>query len=151
MTTRKDALAPLTPLLGAWSAKVDTPMGRTHCTREFASVLGGTYVELIANWEFGAGHGKYEERALFGIDPNGALAFWSFTSDGGQATGAIANVDEIQPSALGFIAQMPAGRARQAYWLSSDSVLHWVVDAETAKGWERLASHEYHRALGGES
>ncbi|HEX3867931.1 MAG TPA: hypothetical protein VHV78_14310 [Gemmatimonadaceae bacterium] len=149
MENRRDLLAPLAPLaplLGEWVADAETPIGQAQCARSFTPALGGAYVELVARWDFGPGHNAYEERALFGASAAGALAFWSFTSDGGQATGEIADVSDIHPSALGFVAAMPAGLARQAYWPATDGSLQWVVEAKTPRGWERLASHCYRRS-----
>ncbi|HEY4218271.1 MAG TPA: hypothetical protein VGM67_14110 [Gemmatimonadaceae bacterium] len=137
-------LDPLTPLLGEWVTDADTPMGRVRCTRQFAPAVGSAYIELIAHWAFGAGR-DYEERALFGAVKPHTLGFWSFTSDGGHAHGEIADVHDIHPTALGFIAAMPAGRARQAYWRDDNGVLHWIVEAETPNGWERFTAHQYRR------
>ena len=146
MADRAAVLAALAPLLGEWVTDTETPMGPTQCTRRFTLAIGGAYVELVANWKFGSSGGSYEERAYFGANAAGSLGFWSFTSDGGHATGEIADVREVHPTALGFIAVMPAGRARQAYWTTDDGALQWVVEAETPKGWERFTTHTYRRS-----
>lgn len=43
----------LQPVLGTWVARSDGPMGPVRCTRRIAPVLGGSYFELRALWEFG--------------------------------------------------------------------------------------------------
>jgi hypothetical protein len=144
MGTTPAILTALAPLLGAWVKETDTPMGRARCTRGFTPALGGAYVELVARWDFGPGD-AYEERAYFGATAAGSLGFWSFTSDGGRAAGEVVDVRDIHPAALGFVAVMPAGRARQAYWTEGDGSLKWAVEAETPRGWERFATHTYRR------
>ena len=88
------------PLFGTWRATASSPMGPVVCVREFSSALGGKYVELRAHWEIGAG--GYEELALFGVDENGEVAFWSFTSDGKQARGALVEAADLHPAAFAF-------------------------------------------------
>jgi len=105
-------LGVLSPLLGTWQAKADTPMGPVNCTRAFSSILGGKYIQLNASWKLP--QGTYEELAIFGASENGEIAFWSFTSDGKRSDGLIADVTDIHPQAIGFHAQMPAGLARMA-------------------------------------
>jgi hypothetical protein len=138
-------LEALAPLLGTWETDAETPMGKAHCVRCFAPALGGAYVELVAQWTFGSAAAGYEERAYFGATAAGILGFWSFTSDGGRATGEVTDVSEVHADALEFMVMMPAGRARQAYWVTPSGSLEWVVDAETTRGWERLATHSYRR------
>src|SRR5262245_52602573 len=115
------------PLLGRWTAMADSPMGPLECTREFTSVLGGAYVLLQATWKFSAkpagmridlskyGSG-YQEIALFGAGDKEKAGFWSFTSDGKHSQGTLADVRDLHKSAFGFLAEMPAGLARMAYW-----------------------------------
>jgi len=93
--TGRGKLGTLAPLIGSWEAKAETPLGRVRCTRSFTPVLGGTYVQLIARWKFKKG--IYAEQALFGVDENRKLAFWSFTSDGKHSQGAIADASDIPP------------------------------------------------------
>ncbi len=119
-------------------------MGRTQCSRRFALAVGTSFVELRANWSFPSGDG-YEERAFFGPTKEGSLGIWSFTSDGKHAIGSASDVRDVHPSAIGFTSAMPAGRARQAYWLNGDGSLYWTVEAETPKGWERMVTHRYQR------
>lgn len=143
----------LQPLLGSWAAQAETPMGPVHCTREFTEVLGGNYVELRAKWTIEAGPkyaGKvYEEHALIGVGKDGAVTFWSFTSDGKNSSGVFADVTDLHPSAIGFEAQMDAGLARMAYWPddeAGDDGFRWVVESKTKKGWRRFTEHRYRRA-----
>ena len=133
----------LVPLLGAWVAEADSPMGRVRCTRQFERVLGGTYVELRAHWRFA--RKEYEERALFGLDRERKLAVWSFTSDGKQSTGQRLDVSDLNARAVGFESLMPAGRARQAYWPVGDDGVQWVVEVAGRRGWKRMVTHLYRR------
>jgi len=134
----------LTPLIGNWTANADTPMGSVTCSRRFESVLGGNYVRLSVRWEFQKG--AYEEIAMFGVNPDGQVAFWSFTSDGKNSNGNVADVTDIHPEAIGFEAQMPAGLARMAYWPDDSDGFHWSVEAKNKKGWKRFTEHHYRRA-----
>lgn len=129
------------PLLGAWRAEADSEMGPITCTRKFEKVLGGKYVQLSALWELP--NGTYEELALIGVGPDKEIHFWSFTSDGKQSQGTLADVSDIHPSAIGFEAQMPAGLGRMAYWPDEGDGFHWVVEAMTKKGWNRFVTHHY--------
>jgi hypothetical protein len=54
--------------------------------------------------------------------------------------------DWVAPEAVGFEAEMPAGRARMAYWPATDGGFHWVVESRTKKGWNRFAEHRYRAA-----
>jgi hypothetical protein len=96
---------------------------------------------LTARWEFN--EGVYEEHALFGVDDNKKLAFWSFTSDGKHSQGIIADASDIHPQAVGFEAQMPAGLARMVYWPNEMGGVNWAVEAKTKKGWKRFTEHHY--------
>ena len=78
----------LAPLIGSWQATASTPMGPVTCTRTFEPVLGAHYVRLTARWDFGKG--AYEEIALIGVNAEGKVAFWSFTSDGKNSNGILA-------------------------------------------------------------
>ncbi len=140
----RGTLAILVPLLGTWHADADTPDGRpgtVHCERRFQQALNGSYIELTAIWQMG--NTVYEERAFFGRDAVGALRFWSFTSNGKQSQGELTDVSDIHPEAIGFIAQMPEGIARQAYWPDQVQGMHWVVEAQTKEGWDRFVDHHY--------
>lgn len=129
------------PLLGTWEAEEDTPAGPVHCTRTFTRVLGNKYVQLSALWK--TQQGDYEELAFFGVQEDGAVVFWSFTSDGKQSAGRAADVTDIHPQAIGFEAQMPAGLARMAYWPDEERGFNFAVEAKNKQGWKRFAHHHY--------
>ncbi len=131
------------PLLGTWRAEADSDTGRVVCTRTFSRVLDGSYVQLEAQWE--SEGGVYEEIAMIGVGADGQVQFWSFTSDKKQSQGHLADVTDIDPEAIGFEADMPAGRARMAYWPDDEEGFHWVVEGRTKKGWKRFAQHHYKR------
>jgi hypothetical protein len=131
------------PLIGAWEAKAETPMGPVRCTRTFEPILGGTRIRLDACWEFGPGK-KYTELAIIGPGDEGVIAFWSFTSDGKRSQGVVADVTDLHPQAIGFEAQMDAGLARMAYWPDeTGDGFYWAVESKTKKGWRRFTHHHY--------
>lgn len=140
-------LGPLKPLLGRWRnvSTDDKPASRAACERTFEAALGGGFVRLSARWIDAGGPGRhYEELALFGKGDDGALACWSFTSDGKHSAGALVEAPDIHPHALSFVAQMPAGRARQSYWPDEGGEgFLYAVEAETKKGWSRFLLHRY--------
>ena len=134
-------LGVLTPLMGSWKAQANSPMGPIACTRTFTSALNGAYIQLAVRWEMGKG--AYEELAIIGVNADGEVTFWSFTSDGKQSSGKLADVSDLHPEAIGFEAQMPAGLARMAYWPDDTEGFHWVVESKTKKGWNRFTQHHY--------
>lgn len=134
-------LSILAPLIGSWTAEADSPMGKVRCTRTFMPILGGSYVQLVARWEFGKG--AYEEMAVYGVGDKGTVTFWSFTSDGKRSYGVVTDAGDIHPQAIAFEAQMPAGTARMAYWPDATDGFRWAVEAKTKKGWRRFAEHHY--------
>ena len=129
------------PLLGTWEVKTDSDLGPVHVTRVFTKSLGGKYVELRAQWTFK--NSQYQELALFGTDIDKKVKFWSFTSDGKNSKGEMAEATDIHPQAIGFEAQMPAGLARQVYWPDSEHGFFWIVESRTKKGWNRFVEHHY--------
>lgn len=133
------------PLLGSWIAESTSPMGPIRCHRTLLPVLGGHYLQLDARWEIGpaAAAQIYEERAIIGAGDDGTVHFWSFTSDGKKSNGRVADVTDVHPEAVGFEADMPAGRARMIYWPSEDGGFHWAVESQTKKGWNRFTHHTY--------
>jgi hypothetical protein len=137
-------LGPLSPLLGSWKAQATTPLGPVSCSRVFAPILGGKYIQLTARWDFGKG--IYEEIAIYGAGDDGALVFWSFTSDGKRSQGTLSDGTDVHPGAISFQAQMPAGLARMIYWPDEDEGFHWAVESKTKKGWRRFTEHHYRRA-----
>jgi hypothetical protein len=137
-------LGALGPLLGTWSATAQTPMGKLKCNRQFALAAGGAYITLDARWEIP--RKPYIEHAIFGIDSDGQLTFWSFTSDGKRSVGKRVDGSDVHPSALAFEAKMPAGVARMVYWPAEDGGVHWAVESKTKKGWRRFTEHHYRPA-----
>lgn len=133
------------PLLGEWVSISASAMGATRCTRRFEYVLDDKFVQLQADWVIGdteaAKH--YSERALFGPGDDGALNFWSFTSDGKRSTGVLTAAPDIHADAICFEAEMPAGRARQVYWPHPVAGFSWAVESQTQKGWNRFVEHCY--------
>ena len=71
---------------------------------------------------------------MIGVAPLGRLHFWSFTSDGKNSNGTIADVTDIHPEAIGFEAQMPAGLARMAYWPDDEADSTGRLKQKTKKG-----------------
>lgn len=131
------------PLLGVWQAEtVSDEMGPVRCRREFKRVLSGKYIQLTANWEYGDDK-TYDELAMIGVNREKEVCFWSFTSDGKQSDGKLADVTDIHPEAVGFEAQMPSGLGRMAYWPDEEEGFHWVVESKTKKGWNRFVEHHY--------
>ena len=137
-------LGVLNPLLGTWTATADSPMGRVTCTRTFVPILGGTRLQLTARWKFA--REAYEELAIYGPGEDGAMHFWSFTSDGKRSEGKLADVSDIHRQAIGFEADMPSGVARMVYWPDGSGGMHWVVEAKLKRGWKRFTEHHYVRA-----
>lgn len=135
----------LAPLFGTWKATADSTLGPVQCTRTFTQVLGNKYVQLNALW-LTQGRNPYEEIALIGVRADGKVCFWSFTSDGKQADGHLADVSDVHPEAFGFEAQMPAGLARMVYWPDDENGFHWAVESKTQKGWNRFTHHHYQPA-----
>lgn len=144
-------LGVLEPLLGEWEASGESPRGAMRCRRNFQRVLAGKFLQLTARWELGpAGKGfVYEELALMGTDDRGVVCFWSYVSDGKRSHGELADVTDLHPEAVGFEADMPAGRARMAYWPGEDGAVRFVVESKVKKGWNRFVDHTYRRVSAG--
>ena len=142
-TKGRGRLGIFTPLLGEWQAEAESEMGMVTCRREYARVLDGKYIQLKAFWNWEGG--GYDEVAMIGVDREKQVCFWSFTSDGKQSQGVLADVTDLHPQAFGFEAQMPAGLGRMAYWPDEEEGFHWVVEAHTKKGWRRIVDHHYTR------
>lgn len=131
------------PLLGSWRCQMESERGHLVCTRRFVPALGGKYVRLEVTWQFP--DYEYKELALFGVDKEKVLRFWSFTSDGKQSSGTLTDAVDLHPAALAFVAEMDAGTARQVYWPHPEEGIIWVVETQTKKGWNRFVEHHYHR------
>ncbi|MCP4141405.1 MAG: hypothetical protein GY755_14170 [Chloroflexi bacterium] len=129
------------PLMGKWQTEAKSEMGPVKCTREFKKILSGKYIELNVNWVFA--DRIYDEVAMIGVNKEKEVSFWSFTSDGKQSEGMLADVTDIHPEAIGFEAQMPAGLARTVYWPDEKEGFHWVVESKNKKGWNRFTEHHY--------
>jgi len=128
------------PVIGSWIAEANTPMGKLTCTRIFEPVLGGKFIQLTAKWH--SSKFSYHEQAIYGIK-DGIVMFWSFTSDGKNSQGQIADGTDVHPEAICFEAQMPAGIARMIYWPNLDGSFNWAVESKTKKGWNRFTIHQY--------
>ena len=141
-------LGPFEPLHGSWVADAESEMGPVRCRRVLEPILGGNYLRLDARWEFGPkGSPKvYQELAVIGVGEGGVVNFWSFTSDGKRSQGTLADVTDLHPEAVGFEAEMPAGRARMAYWPEEGGGFNWVVESKTKKGWRQFMLHTYRAA-----
>ncbi|MGH9821520.1 MAG: hypothetical protein ACRD43_15255, partial [Pyrinomonadaceae bacterium] len=134
-------LGVLDPLIGTWAAEAETPLGPVKCTRTIEYFHRDKWVLLDAEWDFG---GKfYKEHAVFGVNDNGEVAFWSFTSDGKRSQGVLSKAPDIHPEAIAFEAQMPAGLARFIYWPETEDTMNWAVESITKKGWNRFTQHLY--------
>ena len=138
-------LGAFSPLHGSWVAEAKSQMGPVRCRRILKPILRGSYLRLDVRWEIGPnGSGKaYEEFAVIGVGDDGVVCFWSFTSDGKRSQGTMADVTDLHPEAVGFEAEMPAGRARMAYWPEAGGGFRWVVESQTKKGWRRFVEHSY--------
>jgi len=130
----------LEPLLGSWTAEADSPMGKVKCSRKFEKVLGRNYIQLEAIWDFG--EKIYLEQAIYGTN-EGEIIFWSFTSDGKNSSGKLADGTDIHADAICFEAQMPAGLARMVYWPDAEIGFRWAVESKNKKGWNRFVEHHY--------
>ncbi len=130
-------LGVLAPLVGSWRTEADSKIGHVRVTRTFVPILDGSALQLDAHWELPAGK-TYSERAIFFVDTDGVISFCSFTSDGKQSRGSIADGTDIHPEAISFVAQMPAGLARMTYWPTDGKGFRWAVESKSKKGWNRF-------------
>ncbi len=135
------------PLLGEWrSDQTGERISGMTCKRRFDK-FGTDFVQLDAAWEMGT-RGTYREIALFGKDGD-SLAFWSFTNDGKRSTGVLVDADDVHPSAIAFIAEMPAGTARMVYWPPDTGPgFNFAVESKVKAGWKRFLLHRYVPASG---
>jgi len=130
----------LSPLIGSWMAEAETPMGKVKCTRTFEPILRGNYIQLTAIWDIS--RSLYSEHAIIGTR-DGILTFWSFTSDGKNSQGKLADGTDVHPEAICFEAEMPAGLARMIYWPNPQGGFNWAVEAHAKNGWKRFTIHDY--------
>lgn len=130
------------PLIGSWIAEVpETQMGRVVCRRSYQKILGGKFIQLVADWDIGDGAKTYQEIAHYGLNRERTPSFWSFTSDGGTSYGEAADVTGMAEGAKGFVAEMPSGLARFGFWPDGDGMI-WAAEAKTKKGWSSMIRHE---------
>ena len=130
------------PLIGNWICNKDSkdrmnPM----CTRKFRYDLENNYIIQDIKWFLG--DKSYDDHTVIGLDSSKTITFWSFTSDGKNATGNLADVSDIHESAFGFEAVMPAGIARQIFWPDEQEGFHWAVESKTKKGWNRFVHQHF--------
>lgn len=141
---KRGLLGPLAPLLGQWRTSATHSDGsKIECARTF-EMMGAGYVKLSVDWHLGA-RGHFLETCLFGKGDDGALSFWSFTSDGKRSTGTLADGRDVHADAVAFTAEMPAGMARFVYWPDEDG-FRFAVENKTKKGWNRFVEHIYRSA-----
>ena len=139
-------LGPLQPLLGDWRtqrAEGGTAAAAMVCTRSFAP-FGKGWIMLEARWQTGPDR-TYVERAFFGPGEDGALGFHSFTNDGKRSVGRLADGSDVDPAAIAFEAEMPAGLARMLYWPLAEgaSGFRFAVESRTKKGWNRFLTQHF--------
>jgi hypothetical protein len=139
-------LGPLKPLIGEWVTSHgagDGPAAAMRCTRSFAP-FGKDWIMLDACWQIGPAR-AYREIALFGKDDDGALGCFSFTNDGKRSLGRLSDGSDVDPAAIAFEAQMPAGLARMIYWPCERGApgFRFAVESRTAKGWNRFLSQHF--------
>lgn len=134
-------LGPLKPLLGDWktlNGEGSTPAASMRCTRSFTP-FGKSWINLDARWQIGPAQ-EYREIALFGKGEDGLLACFSFTNDGKRSVGRLSDGRDVDPDAIAFEAEMPAGLARMIYWPLENGQpgFNFAVESRTAKGWNRF-------------
>lgn len=135
----------MTPLIGQWLAiDPDTPMGKVVCIRTYEMILDDKFIRLQADWDIGEGKKTYSEIAHYGLNADKNPAFWSFTSDGGQSYGELADVSGMQSGAKGFHAEMPSGLARFGFWPTKAGMI-WAAEAKTKTGWKSMIRHDCRR------
>lgn len=130
------------PIIGNWICNEGSKdRENPECTRKIEKVFNGKYLQLKVRWNLGAK--SYEEICMIGINRKKEINFWSFTSDGKNAQGYIADVTDIHPQAVGFEAVMPSGLGRQAYYPHEEDGFIWVVESKTKKGWNRFVKQHF--------
>ncbi|MEN0006273.1 MAG: hypothetical protein AAF798_19130 [Bacteroidota bacterium] len=132
------------PLLGDWVANSNSiEANKPECHRQFQYTLEKKYIQLDVQWLIP--NKTYIDHTLIGLNEKKEICFWSFTSDGKNSTGKLADVSDLHPEAIGFEAEMPAGLARQAYWPADEGGFYWVVESKTKKGWNRFVQQHFTR------
>ncbi|QLQ14042.1 MAG: hypothetical protein HZY74_13300 [Brevundimonas sp.] len=140
-TKGRGLLGPMKPLLGRWTAQTEAYGQPVTCQRVFEP-FGKGWVRLDAAWNLPGQ--TYLETAFFGPVEDGRLGFFSFTNDGKRSTGQLADGTDVDPQAIAFEAQMPAGLARMIYWpWRTVAGFNFAVESRTKKGWNRFVIHSY--------
>lgn len=130
------------PLLGEWITNKDSrDPKQPECHRTFKQTLDNKYIQLDVEWMLE--NKVYQDLTMIGLNAGKEICFWSFTSDGKNSFGQLADVSDIHPEAIGFEAEMPAGLARQAYWPAEEEGFYWVVESKTKKGWNRFVKQHF--------
>ena len=130
------------PLVGKWiTNEGSTEEKKPECSRSFEYILDKKYLKLEVLWKLKAK--DYLDHTLIGLNEKKEICFWSFTSDGKNSQGILTDVSDIHPDAIGFVAEMPAGTARQAYWPDEEGGFFWVVESKTKKGWNRFVKQQF--------
>ncbi len=132
------------PLLGEWITNEHSQdEKKPECHRTFQLTLDNKYIQLDVKWFLEKK--VYTDHTLIGLNAHKEICFWSFTSDGKNSMGKLADVSDIHPEAFGFKAEMPAGLARQAYWPAEVDGFYWVVESRNKKGWNRFVQQHFTR------
>jgi hypothetical protein len=130
------------PLMGEWIANEGSQDAKQpECHRSFTPALDKQYIKLEVVWHLEKKN--YTDWTMIGLNDKKEICFWSFTSDGKNSSGKLADVSDIHPDAIGFEAEMPAGLARQAYWPSEEEGFYWAVESKTKKGWNRFVKQHF--------
>jgi hypothetical protein len=141
------ALSKLKKYVGQWTAEGVGPMGSYRCDRIFEEVRGGKWLRLTVIWDLPSHGMKYEEVAVYGVDPVGKrLRFWSFTSDGKRSEGEFATPADVPPDALCFEADVSGRRARMIWSPVGPDGFTVAVEASLKKGWRRFLEQRFRAA-----
>lgn len=135
------------PLIGNWATNIGSKdRQKPYCTRSFKMALGNNYIIQDVAWFLG--DKTYNDHTIIGLNNEKRICFWSFTSDGKNSHGTLADVSDIHPEAIGFEAEMPAGIARQVFWPGENGTFNWVVESKTKKGWNRFVHQVFQKGKG---
>ena len=138
----KGKLGVLNPIIGNWICnKGSKDRMKPQCTRRYQFALGNNYITGDISWNLG--DKTYTDHTVIGLDDAKNISSWSFTSDGKNSTGKLADVSDVHPLAFGFEARMPAGIARQVFWPDEKEGFHWAVESKTKKGWNRFVQQHF--------
>lgn len=133
-----------TPLIGNWICnKGSRDRMRPEVIRQFSFELDNSFIFQNVKWNLG--DKVYADHTLIGLNAEKIISFWSFTSDGKNSNGTLTDVTDIHDEAIGFVAQMPGGVARQAFWPDGQNGFYWAVESKTKKGWNRFVEQHYLR------